>query len=144
MKQILVSFCTLLSLASFAGDDGFSEFYKDNSVTFEKEDGTARASLSVVQPVLSLSTTKDYAQYTMDSYQGWDLKAVLDLRGFSFKYVDNAPCSGLLTYFDGRSYLLFKACGDFKKDELSELYKRAEKRLHLKETLKKQSKPTSY
>ena len=80
----------------------------------------------------------------MDSYQGWDLQPVLDLRGFSFKFVDNAPCSGLLTYFDGRSYILFKACGVVSSEELMQLYKRANEKLKLDETLKKQSKANLY
>ena len=82
--------------------------------------------------------------YMMDSYQGWDLKAVVDLRGFAFKYVDNAPCSGLLTYFDGRSYLFFLACGNFEKDELTALYKKANQALKVSEILKLQARPNLY
>ena len=135
MKKLIYA-ALILSLSVSAKESDYEEFIKI--------DGSARASLSLVNPIINLSTTKDYAQYVMDSYQGWDLQPVLDLRGFSFKFVDNAPCSGLLTYFDGRSYILFKACGVVSSEELMQLYKRANEKLKLDETLKKQSKANLY
>ena len=143
MKKLIYA-ALILSLSVSAKESDYEEFIKSDSVIYEKIDGSARASLSLVNPIINLSTTKDYAQYVMDSYQGWDLQPVLDLRGFSFKFVDNAPCSGLLTYFDGRSYILFKACGVVSSEELMQLYKRANVKLKLDETLKKQSKANLY
>ena len=143
MKKLIYA-ALILSLSVSAKESDYEEFIKSDSVIYEKIDGSARASLSLVNPIINLSTTKDYAQYVMDSYQGWDLQPVLDLRGFSFKFVDNAPCSGLLTYFDGRSYILFKACGVVSAEELMQLYKRANEKLKLDETLKKQSKANLY
>ena len=143
MKKLIYA-ALILSLSVSAKESDYEEFIKSDSVIYEKIDGSARASLSLVNPIINLSTTKDYAQYVMDSYQGWDLQQVLDLRGFSFKFVDNAPCSGLLTYFDGRSYILFKACGVVSSEELMQLYKRANEKLKLDETLKKQSKANLY
>ena len=143
MKKLIYA-ALILSLSVSAKESDYEEFIKSDSVIYEKIDGSARASLSLVNPIINLSTTKDYAQYGMDSYQGWDLQPVLDLRGFSFKFVDNAPCSGLLTYFDGRSYILFKACGVVSSEELMQLYKRANEKLKLDETLKKQSKANLY
>lgn len=143
MKKLIYA-ALILSLSVSAKESDYEEFIKSDSVIYEKIDGSARASLSLVNPIINLSTTKDYAQYVMDSYQGWDLQPVLDLRGFSFKFVDNAPCSGLLTYFDGRSYIFFKACGVVSSEELMQLYKRANEKLKLDETLKKQSKANLY
>ena len=143
MKKLIYA-ALILSLSVSAKESDYEEFIKSDSVIYEKIDGSARASLSLVNPIINLSTTKDYAQYVMDSYQGWDLQPVLDLRGFSFKFVDNAPCSGLLTYFYGRSYILFKACGVVSSEELMQLYKRANEKLKLDETLKKQSKANLY
>ena len=143
MKKLIYA-ALILSLSVSAKESDYEEFIKSDRVIYEKIDGSARASLSLVNPIINLSTTKDYAQYVMDSYQGWDLQPVLDLRGFSFKFVDNAPCSGLLTYFDGRSYILFKACGVVSSEELMQLYKRANEKLKLDETLKKQSKANLY
>ena len=143
MKKLIYA-ALILSLSVSAKESDYEEFIKSDSVIYEKIDGSARASLSLVNPIINLSTTKDYAQYVMDSYQGWDLQPVLDLRGFSFKFVDNAPCTGLLTYFDGRSYILFKACGVVSSEELMQLYKRANEKLKLDETLKKQSKANLY
>ena len=143
MKKLIYA-ALILSLSVSAKESDYEEFIKSDSVIYEKIDGSARASLSLVNPIINLSTTKDYAQYVMDSYQGWDLQPVLDLRGFSFKFVDNAPCSGLLTYFDGRSYILFKACGVVSSEELMQVYKRANEKLKLDETLKKQSKANLY
>ena len=143
MKKLIYA-ALILSLSVSAKESDYEEIIKSDSVIYEKIDGSARASLSLVNPIINLSTTKDYAQYVMDSYQGWDLQPVLDLRGFSFKFVDNAPCSGLLTYFDGRSYILFKACGVVSSEELMQLYKRANEKLKLDETLKKQSKANLY
>ena len=62
----------------------------------------------------------------------------------SFKFVDNAPCSGLVTYFDGRAYLLFKACGKVSEADLKTLFNRANQKLKLEETLKKQSRAQLY
>ena len=143
MKKLIYA-ALILSLSVSAKESDYEEFIKSDSVIYEKIDGSARASLSHVNPIINLSTTKDYAQYVMDSYQGWDLQPVLDLRGFSFKFVDNAPCSGLLTYFDGRSYILFKDCGVVSSEDLMQLYKRANEKLKLDETLKKQSKANLY
>ena len=143
MKKLIYA-ALILSLSVSAKESDYEEFIKSDSVIYEKIDGSARASLSLVNPIINLSTTKDYAQYVMESYQGWDLQPVLDLRGFSFKFVDNAPCSGLLTYFDGRSYILFKACGVVSSEELMQLYKRANEKLKLDETLKRQSKANLY
>ncbi|MGN1280405.1 MAG: hypothetical protein ACI4UM_00665 [Succinivibrio sp.] len=133
-----------ISLISKASVEEYSEYITDSGVEYENADGTSRASLSLIEPRVNLSTTKDYAQYLMDSYQGWGLSPVIDLRGFSFKYVDNGPCSGLVTYFDGRSYLLFKACGNVQSDDLKALFKKANRSLKLDELLKRQSKANLY
>ena len=143
MKKLIYA-ALILSLSVSAKESDYEEFIKSDSVIYEKIDGSARASLSLVNPIINLSTTKDYAQYVMDSYQGWDLKPVIDLRGFSFKFVDNAPCSGLVTYFDGRAYLLFKACGKVSEADLKTLFNRANQKLKLEETLKKQSRAQLY
>ena len=101
MKKALALSLLLVSAVAISAESDYDEFITNSSVTYEKTDGNGQASLSIVNPVVNLSTTKDYAQYIMDSYQGWDLKPVIDLRGSSFKFVDNAACSGLVTYFDG-------------------------------------------
>ena len=90
------------------------------------------------------ANAEGYAQYVMDRYRGWDLKPVVSLRGFTFRYVDNAPCSGLVTYFDGRSYLLFTGCGDVGGDTLKPLYEEAGRKLKLKESLKRESRPNIF
>ncbi len=140
-------FCGLAAgdRAAAHGADGGFEVQSDSSgVTFTRADGLASASLCVMPPALGVSTTKDYAQYVMDRYRGWDLKPVVSLRGFTFRYVDNAPCSGLVTYFDGRSYLLFTGCGDVGGDTLKPLYEEAGRKLKLKESLKRESRPNIF
>ncbi len=144
MKKLFSLFLIFLSLITYAAVDDFEEVIVGNKASYYDEQGGKNASLQILEPIVNLSTTKQYAQYMMDSYQGWDLKAVVDLRGFAFKYVDNAPCSGLLTYFDGRSYLFFLACGNFEKDELTALYKKANQALKVSEILKLQARPNLY
>ncbi|MBO6257988.1 MAG: hypothetical protein J6M93_01420 [Succinivibrio sp.] len=145
MRRIVFLVLFLIPLLVKAGDDsGFEERLVDKSISYVRPDGSAWASLQIMEPELTLSTTKAYAQYVMDSYQGWDLKPVIDLRGFSFKYVDNAPCAGLVTYFDGRSYLFFKACGSIEENELKDLFLKGGEKLKLQEILKKQAKPSVY
>lgn len=145
MKKALLTSLVCLSLSAYALDDSsYSEFVTDKSVSYESEDGTARAELTLLDPIANIPTTKKFAEYVMDSYQGWDLKPLVDVRGFSFKYVDNGPCAGLVTYFDGRSYLLFKCCGITNETELKNLFERANKKLKLTENLKVQSKPNLY
>ncbi|SFS74646.1 hypothetical protein SAMN02910357_01616 [Succinivibrio dextrinosolvens] len=144
MKKLFSLFLIFLSLSTYAAVDDFEEVIVGNKASYYDEQGGKNASLQILEPIVNLSTTKQYAQYMMDSYQGWDLKAVVDLRGFAFKYVDNAPCSGLLTYFDGRSYLFFQACGNFEQDELTALYKKANQALKVSEILKLQARPNLY
>ena len=82
MKKALALSVLMFSAVVSAAESDYDEFITNSSVTYEKTDGNGQASLSIVNPVVNLSTTKDYAQYIMDSYQGWDLKPVIDLRGF--------------------------------------------------------------
>ncbi len=143
-RGTVIALCLGALCAQAADFDGYEVSEGKDHVTYVRSDGSATATLRLIAPELTLSTTKAYAQHVMDSYQGWDLKPVIDLRGFSFKYVDNAPCSGLLTYYDGRSYLLFQACGQIEQAELTGLFQDAGAKLRLSETLKKQSRPTLY
>ncbi len=137
--------CSMLFNANAeAAELGFEMQSGNNEVTFVKGDGSAQASLRILMPVNTLSTTKSYAQYVMDRYSGWGLTPVLDLRGFSFRYVDNAPCAGLLTYFDGRSFLLFTSCGKIEAKTLQELYSKADKELRISEKLKRESRANFY
>ncbi|MBO5566425.1 MAG: hypothetical protein J5934_04290 [Succinivibrio sp.] len=144
LHALMICSFSVMALTANAKESDYSEHLEDKSVTYVKPNGSATVSLKLLEPEIASATTKSYAQYTMDSYQGWDLKPVLDLRGFSFKYVDNAPCSALLTYFDGRSYILFQACGDVEQDDLKALFSKAGRSLKLEEILKIQLKPNTY
>ncbi len=125
---------------------GFSIHHtkKQRLVTVVKNDGSAKAFIRVMPAAAHLSTTKAYAQNVMDSYSGWGLTAQIARRGFSFNYVDNAPCSGLVTYFDGASYLMFGACGLITKEELFKAYSVAKKELGLDEALTRSAMPSVY
>ncbi len=129
---------------SYATLSDFEQTVTEKKVIYTKTSDSSYASLEIMDPIVNIATTKEYAQHVMDSYQGWDLKPVMDLRGFSFKYVDNAPCSGLLSYFDGRSYLLFLSCGSLESQELTEIFKNANEVLKISDMLKLQAKPNLY
>ena len=144
VKSFLSLICMFVSLSVFAEEKDFDMQIKDSNVSFVNKDGSASASLRILYPVNLLSTTKSYAQYVMDKFSGWGLTPVLDLRGFSFKYVDNAPCAGLLTYFDGRSFLLFTSCGKIDPSELHQLYLKADKELRISEKIKRENRPILY
>lgn len=113
-------------------------------VVLSKDDGSARAYIQIMPAVAHLSNTKEYAQNVMDSYAGWGLTAQVARRGFSFSYVDNAPCTGLVSYFDGSSYLMFGACGLISKDELFKAYSIAKRELDLEEILSRTATPNVY
>lgn len=117
---------------------------QDKIVTFIKKDGTAKAFVQIMPAAAHLSTTKAYAQNVMDSYGGWGLSAQIERRGFSFKYVDNAPCSGLVSYFDGTSYLMMGACGFISEDEVTKAFFLGKKELKIDESLYRSAKPSSY
>ena len=142
--KLAVAAALLLALPAVRAVEGYEESSDRNSVTWVRADAKASAALKIMQPLPEFSTTKSYAQHVMDTYRGWDLSPKIEVRGFSFKYVDNAPCAGLLTYFDGRSYLLFLSCGEIDRHTLKELYTEASARLKLSEILKKQSRPFLY
>ena len=145
MKRLLALFTLLcVSGASFALDIEYQEITDKDSVRFEAADGSFSASLKVMSAKANIATTKEYAEYVMDSYRGWGLKPVVDLRGFSFNYVDNAPCSFLVSYFDGRAYLGFSACGRISPEDLTLLFKKANDKLKLDEILKQQFHATTY
>ena len=118
--------------------------HKDKTVIFRKKDGTAKAFVQVMPAAAHLSTTKAYAQNVMDSYAGWGLTAQIERRGFSFKYVDNAPCTGLVSYFDGTSYLIVGACGFMSQDEMTKAFYLGKKELKLDESLYRSSSPSVY
>ena len=117
---------------------------KDRTVSFVKNDGTGKAFIQIMPASPHLSTTKAYAQNVMDSYAGWGLKAQIARRGFSFKYVDNAPCTGLISYFDGTSYLMFGACGFITREEMTKAFLVGKKELNVDETLYRSSTPSAY
>lgn len=117
---------------------------KNRIVSLVKQDGSAKAFIQIMAPAAHLSTTKAYAQNVMDIYAGWGLKAEIARRGFSFQYVDNAPCAGLLSYFDGTSYLLFGACGVMSKDEITRAFSIAKLQLGLDEMLSRSAAPSAY
>ncbi len=149
MRKLALACSLILSFAfpcanADAKELGFEMQSDGNEVTFVKGDGSAKAALRILMPVNTLSTTKGYAQYVMDRYSGWNLTPVLDVRGFSFRYVDNAPCAGLVTYFDGRSFLLFTSCGKIDSKTLQELYSKADKELRISEKLKREGRANFY
>ncbi len=148
MKRNAVGILLLSAIFSFnvaRADVSEFEMHKSkDEVSFVKADGSVTAQLRILRSINSVSTTKEYARYVMDRYRGWGLTPVLDLRGFSFRYVDNAPCSGLVTFFDGRSYLFFSACGDFLPEDMSKLFKQADRELRISEQLKREAHPNLY
>lgn len=125
---------------------GFSSNYnkKEKIVVVSKLDGSAKAFIQLMPPVPYLSTTKAYAQNVMDSYAGWGLTAQIARRGFSFQYVDNAPCAALISYFDGASYLMFGACGLITSDELNRAFFIAKQQLGIDDIIYRSAMPTIY
>lgn len=113
-------------------------------VSLQKKDGSSKAFVQILPAAAHLSTTKAYAQNVMDSYAGWGLTAQIARRGFSFQYVDNGPCAGLLTYFDGTSYLLFGACGLISKEEMTKAFSLAKLQLGLDDIIYRSSMPSAY
>ena len=109
-----------------------------------RKDGKAKAFVQILAPTAHLSTTKAYAQSVMDSYGGWGLTAQIARRGFSFQYVDNAPCAGLVTYFDGSSYLLYGACGFISPEEMTRAFSLAKMQLDLDDLLNRSAAPSMY
>lgn len=136
-----LAFCCAASFAEPGAIPGYEIEAASDSVSYVRADGSGSARLGIMAPVLGLNTTKECAEYAMDRLRGWDLQPVVALRGFSFRYVDNAPCSGLVTYFDGRSSLLFTACGKVAREELDKIWADADARLRLSKRLKRESHP---
>lgn len=125
-------------------DYNFAHDKSKKLVSFVKPDGSAKAFMQIMDPIPYLSTTKDYAQYVMDSYSGWGLKAQISRRGFSFSYVDNSPCAATVTYFDGASYLMFGACGLIEKDDIARAFLYAKEKLNIDEHISRSALPSLY
>ncbi len=113
-------------------------------VSLTRKDGKAKAFVQILAPAAHLSTTKAYAQSVMDSYAGWGLTAQIARRGFSFQYVDNAPCAGLVTYFDGSSYLLYGSCGFMTQEEMTRAFSLAKMQLDIDDLLNRSAAPSMY
>lgn len=113
-------------------------------VSLTRKDGKAKAFVQILAPAAHLSTTKAYAQSVMDSYAGWGLTAQIARRGFSFQYVDNAPCAGLVTYFDGSSYLLYGSCGFMTPEEMTRAFSLAKMQLDIDDLLNRSAAPSMY
>ena len=108
---------------------GFESASGEHAVTLASADGLSYVSAELVGGILALSTTKDYAQYLMNSFQGWELRPELTLGGFSFMFIDRAPCAGVVTHYDGASYLFYRACGAMSHAELEQQLREARRQL---------------
>lgn len=104
-----------------------------------KSDGTARFVLQLMPADAARATTREGAAALMQRLQGFDLKPVLAQRGYSFSYTDVLPCKGLLSYFDGASYLFTAACGLITAPEFEHFYREGAARLHLQQILQQSS-----
>ncbi len=123
MKKLLaLLFCPCTALAV----QGYSLSQTTNGISYISDDGSSYVACELIDNMDRLSTTKDYAQYMMDSYQGWQLQPIISLNGFSFKYVDNAPCAALLKPYDGARYIIYKVCGNVSKRDLNSLIKQSD------------------
>lgn len=140
-KYFIILVATLLSKVALADFLVSNDSYE---VTFYSEKNNSYVSAKILPPEVFLPNTRAYAQYVMDSYQGWDLKADLSLRGFSFKYVDNSPCAGFVSYLDGSSCIFYRTCGLIEDKKLTELLTKGLKILKIDEILHKKSKANLY
>lgn len=130
MLRYAFTFLLLFAPGLSQGVEGFTPTRFKNAVVYAGQDGISYFSLEIVENIYVLSTTKDYAQYMMDTYQGWELRPEITLGGFSFKFVDNAPCAGVVAYHDSASYYFYRACGVIEQQKLNELAAEAKKALH--------------
>lgn len=113
-------------------------------VTLRKVDGSAQVLMQLLKPIPYINTLKKYAEYVMVYYKGSHLTAQPQRRGYSFRYYDRLKCAGLLTYFDGTSYLLMSVCGDISLDEATKALSVAKKQLGLDEILYRTALPNVY
>ena len=147
MKKIVLLVFLFLQVPLDASCGTLDQYVKsvgESSITYDKSDGSGYVSVQILPPRVSVNTTKEYALALMDSYQGFNLKAQVDLRGFSFNFVDNAPCSALLSYFDGSNYLLYKSCGNNDVKAQKHIFNEAKERLNLDKRLKQSSRANFY
>ncbi len=115
-----------------------------DEVTYYSEENNSYVGVKILPPEVFLPNTRAYAHYIMDSFKGWDLKAELSLRGFSFKYVDNSPCVGFVGYFDGSSCIFYRTCGFIENKQLTGLLAKELKALKIDEILQKKAKANLY
>ena len=119
----------LLLPAVTLASSGFESASSEHAVTLASPAGHSYVSAELVGGIHILSTTKDYAQYLMNSYQGWELRPELSLGGFSFNFIDRAPCAGVVTHHDGASYLFYRACGAMAAADLERQLREARRQL---------------
>lgn len=113
-------------------------------VTLRKVDGSAQVLMQLLKPIPYINTLEKYAEYVMVYYKGSHLTPQPQRRGYSFRYRDNLKCAGLLTFFDGSSYLLMSVCGKITQDEMTKALSVAKKQLGLDEILYRSALPNVY
>lgn len=113
-------------------------------VTLQKNDGSAFVLMQLLKPIPYISTTEEYARFVMDYYHGTNLKAQPQRRGYSFTYNDIAPCSGLVSFFDGSSYLMIGVCGNISQEETTKALNIAKRQLGLDDLIYRTSMPKLY
>lgn len=113
-------------------------------VTLSKADGSGQVLMQILKPVPYVNTLNHYAAYVMDFYQGSHLTAQPQRRGYSFRYKDQHSCAGLVTFFDGTSYLLMSVCGSVSQDELTKALSVAKKQLGIDDILYRSALPNVY
>lgn len=113
-------------------------------VTLQKADGSAYVMMQLLKPVPYKNTLAEYARHVMQYYHGTNLTPQPQRRGYSFSYQDSAPCAGLVTFFDGASYLMMGVCGKLSQDEVTKSLNIAKKQLGLDELIFRSSMPKVY
>lgn len=119
------------------------DVYKQAAV-LRKDDGSAYVVVQILKPEPYFDNLQKYAENVMQYYQGSNLTPQPQRRGYSFRYQDEIPCAGLVSYFDGTSYVMMGACGLLSQDELTKALSVAKKQLGLDEILSRTALPNLY
>lgn len=119
------------------------DVYKQAAV-LRKDDGSAYVVVQILKPEPYIDNLMKYAEHVMHYYQGSNLTPQPQRRGYSFIYKDEIPCAGLVSYFDGTSYVMMGACGILSPDEITKALSVAKKQLGLDEILARSSLPNLY
>ncbi len=92
---------------------------EQNKVFYEHQTNKARLNIAL-SPKANI-TARQFTNNLMVLFKGHDLRPIPKVKGWSFVYSSNLPCSILVSYFNDEYYEVVELCGKASTEEVGKL-----------------------